>query len=327
MRNLGPCTFLLLSFACGPLPAQSDVPGSKDHPLVSRYQGSTIIGYLEKNYEGVDVPSGPVITTRDGKYAWKSSERAEGQYTRICDRGPAGRNALEVFRNFQAPLARAGFKTLYSCELADCGNLSFHKFTAADGVVSGNRAQERFLSAKLAQAEGTAYVLLYVTENQNWPPEGQPANIRVDKGVAVVQLEIVEAKTMDSGLVSVDAAAMKKAIAESGRVALYGIYFDTGLAVVKPESKAALEEIARLLKAEPAMKLLVVGHTDTVGAWSANQDLSLRRAQAVVNALVTQYGIPAARLQAAGVGFASPVASNRSDAGRARNRRVELVEF
>jgi outer membrane protein OmpA-like peptidoglycan-associated protein len=149
----------------------------------------------------------------------------------------------------------------------------------------------------------------------------------VEKGQVVVQLEVLEAKTMETGLVSVDAQAMKKAIVETGRVALYGIYFDTGSAVVKPESKAALDEIGKLLKTETAMRVMVVGHTDTVGAWAVNQDLSLKRAQAVAAALVAQYGIAASRLQAAGVGFASPVASNRTEQGRAKNRRVELVEF
>lgn len=326
-NRLSAWTVLLAAAIALPLTAQSDIPGSHDHPLVSRYAGSTIIGFLEKNYEALDVPTGPVITTRDGKYAWKSAERPEGKYTRIRYRGPAGRNALEVFRNFQAPLLKAGFKPLYSCDLAACDNLSFFKFTSADGVLSGNRAQEHFMSARLANGGTNAYVLLYVTENLNWPPEGQPPAIRVDKGVAVVQLEILETAAMDTGLVSVDAQAMKKAIQETGRVALYGIYFDTGSATVKPESKPALDEIGTLFRTNPTLRLLVVGHTDNVGAFAANQDLSFKRAQSVVAALTLQYGIAPSRLQPVGVGFAAPVASNRTEPGRAKNRRVELVEF
>jgi outer membrane protein OmpA-like peptidoglycan-associated protein len=326
MRVLGVALTVVLSVVAGPAAAQTDIPGGKDHPVITRYPGSTIIDYLEKNYEGVDVPTGPVIT-RDGKYQWKSTERAEGRYTRIRYRGPVGRNSLEVFRNFQTALRDAGFKTLYACDLAACDNLSFHKFTSVDGVVSGNRAQEHFVSARLAGAEGTVYVQVYVTENLNWPPEGQPAGRRVDKGLAVVQLEVSEVKSMEGGLVTVDADAMRKAIVETGRVALYGLVFDTGKAVVKPESKAALDEIGKLLKAEPSLRLLVVGHTDTVGSQAANQELSLLRAQSVVDALVAGQGVEARRLQAAGVGFASPVATNRSEQGRAKNRRVELVEY
>jgi outer membrane protein OmpA-like peptidoglycan-associated protein len=318
------CVSLCLGVVCAS--AQSDVPGAKDHPLISRYPGSTIIDYHEKNFEGVDVPTGPVIT-KDGKYQWKGSERAEGQYTRIRYRGPAGRNALEVFRNFQAALTKAGLKTLYTCDLAACDNLSFHKFTAADGVVSGNRAQEHFVAAKGSSGDGTVYVQVYVTENHNWPPEGQPAGRRVDKGLAVIQLEVSEVKSMDAGLVTVDAGAMKKTIVETGRVALYGLFFDTGKADIRPESRPALDEIAKLMKGDPALRLLVVGHTDTVGSQQGNQDLSLRRAQAVIDALVKGHGIDAKRLQAAGVGFASPVATNRTEQGRAKNRRVELVEY
>jgi outer membrane protein OmpA-like peptidoglycan-associated protein len=294
--------------------------------VITRYPGSMIIDYLEKNYEGVDVPTGPVIT-KDGKYQWKSSERAEGRYTRIRYRGPAGRNSLEVFRNFQTALKEAGFQTLYACDLAACDNLSFHKFTSVDGVLAGNRAQEHFVSARLSGAEGTVYAQVYVTENLNWPPEGQPAGRRVDKGLAVVQLEISETKSMDAGLVTVNADAMKKAIVETGRVALYGLFFDTGKADVKPESKPALAEIVKLLNGEPSMRLLVVGHTDTVGSPQVNQELSLRRAQSVVDSLVKGHGIDPERLQAAGVGFASPVATNRNEQGRAKNRRVELVEY
>jgi OmpA-OmpF porin, OOP family len=318
---------LSLFVAAGGVSAQTDVPGAKDHPMVSRYTGSFAVDYLEKNFEGIDVPTGPVITTPQGRYAWKSAERAEGRYTRIRYGGPAGKNALEVFRNYQSALASAGFKTLYTCDLAACGDLSFHKFTSSDGVVAGNRAQEHFLSARLAGAEGTAIVLLYVTENRSSAPEGQPTGRRVGIGLPVVQLEILETKGMEGGLVTVDAGAMKKAIVETGRVALYGIHFDTGKAEIKAESKAALDEIGKLLRAERTLRVLVAGHTDTVGTLATNQELSMRRAQAVVEALVRDYGIDAKRLQPAGVGFASPVATNRKEAGRARNRRVELVEF
>jgi outer membrane protein OmpA-like peptidoglycan-associated protein len=123
-----------------------------------------------------------------------------------------------------------------------------------------------------------------------------------------------------------DAAALGSDIKSTGHVAVYGINFDTNKAVVRPDSKPALDEIAKLLKADAALKLKVVGHTDMVGTIEANMTLSQARAEAVVQALVGQYGIGASRLKGYGVGPLAPVASNENDDGRAKNRRVELVK-
>jgi len=122
------------------------------------------------------------------------------------------------------------------------------------------------------------------------------------------------------------AAAMDGGLASSGHVVVNGILFDTGKADVKPESAPALEEVAKLLKQNPTLKVYVVGHTDNVGSLAANIDLSKRRAAAVVQSLTTTYGISTASLQAYGNGPYAPVASNHSEDGRALNRRVELVE-
>ena len=121
------------------------------------------------------------------------------------------------------------------------------------------------------------------------------------------------------------AEEMAQAINTSGRVALYGLYFDTAKADVKPESKDTLDQIAKLLSSSPSLKLLVVGHTDNVGEFGANMDLSKRRADAVIAALAGQYKVDRKRLTPVGVSFASPVAPNTSDDGKAKNRRVELV--
>jgi outer membrane protein OmpA-like peptidoglycan-associated protein len=118
---------------------------------------------------------------------------------------------------------------------------------------------------------------------------------------------------------------MVASITTSGRVALYGIQFDSGRTEVKTESKATMDEIAKLLATNKSLKLLVVGHTDNVGGFAPNLELSRKRAEAVVAQLVAQYKVAPARLQALGVAYASPVASNLEESGRARNRRVELV--
>ena len=137
-------------------------------------------------------------------------------------------------------------------------------------------------------------------------------------------LLIVESKAMEQEVVA-DAAALKAGIAADGKIAVYGIYFDTGKAVVKPESAPTLEQIVKLLKDSPKLNLYVVGHTDGTGTADANLRLSNDRAMAVVQALIAR-SIGATRLKAAGAGPYCPVATNRDEAGKARNRRVELVE-
>lgn len=138
-------------------------------------------------------------------------------------------------------------------------------------------------------------------------------------------LTIVEEQEMRQD-VQAKATAWMADIGATGHAAVYGIYFDVDKAVVKPESAPALKEIAALLQKNPKLNVHLVGHTDSTGLFDHNLKLSEARAAAVVNALVTQHGIAAARLRASGVGQLSPVASNRTEEGRARNRRVELVE-
>ena len=135
---------------------------------------------------------------------------------------------------------------------------------------------------------------------------------------------VVEKGSMNQDIVA-DAAALRASIAATGKAAVYGIYFDTGKSVVKPESTPSLEEITKLLKQNNGLALYVVGHTDNVGALDYNLKLSADRAEAVVKALVGK-GIAASRLKGAGVGPYCPVASNRTEEGKAKNRRVELVE-
>jgi outer membrane protein OmpA-like peptidoglycan-associated protein len=144
-------------------------------------------------------------------------------------------------------------------------------------------------------------------------------------GGAGYDLNIVEEATMAQEIVA-DASSMAQDIKLTGKVALYGIYFDFNKDIVKPESDPTLREIVKLLKQNPKLNLYVVGHTDNVGSMNANMDLSQRRAQAVVEVLTTKHGVSKARLEAHGVGPLCPAASNKTEEGRAKNRRVELVE-
>jgi outer membrane protein OmpA-like peptidoglycan-associated protein len=139
-------------------------------------------------------------------------------------------------------------------------------------------------------------------------------------------LVVVEKQAMQQ-VVTMDAKAMAQDLGDAGRVAIYGIHFDTGKAELKPDSAPALGEIAKLLKQNPSLKVYIVGHTDMVADLALNLKLSLARAQAVVNSLVSQNGIASARLSAFGAGPYAPVATNTTEEGRAKNRRVELVKI
>lgn len=153
---------------------------------------------------------------------------------------------------------------------------------------------------------------------------GREVWAQAEKGNGKIWLRIVRQREMKQTIVA-DAAALADDLQTAGHVAVEGIYFDTGKAELKPESASAVAEIAKLLQADPSLKVFVVGHTDTVGSVDSNLKLSQARAESVVQALMRD-GVAATRLKAFGNGPFAPVASNASEAGRARNRRVELVK-
>lgn len=150
--------------------------------------------------------------------------------------------------------------------------------------------------------------------------------IQVSTGAIPLHGEVVavERKAMDSKLALLDAAAMKKKLDADGRVALY-INFDTDKATLRPDAAPAIDEIGKLLQADPALKLSIDGHTDATGTAERNRTLSKERAEAVRAALLAK-GIAADRLSAQGFGPDKPLADNGSEEGRAKNRRVELVK-
>jgi outer membrane protein OmpA-like peptidoglycan-associated protein len=307
-----------------------DVAGARDYPGMPRFEGSSIVGSETLAYGDFTLPTGPV--RQDEQFRWQLSDKVqvEGKVTGYVYAVPAGRTTLEVFRNYEAALKNLGFETLFECAGDEtCGRADW----LAQQVYSGNHVMQngglrsaqavmyggdiRYLAAKRSRDGRDTYASLLVAQEVNMAG--------TDKDTVSAVLHLIEPKPMGQSMVVVDAAKMDNDIATSGHVSLYGIYFDTDSAVVKPESDPTLAEIAKLLKTEGDLKLYVVGHTDDVGGYDYNMKLSARRAKAVVDALTGRHGIPSARLHAAGVGFLAPVAPNTSEEGRAKNRRVELV--
>jgi outer membrane protein OmpA-like peptidoglycan-associated protein len=173
-------------------------------------------------------------------------------------------------------------------------------------------------TVQLNEGDGDVYLSLIKDGTEVW--------VHLSMNIAEQYwLAIVEKGTMKQDI-EADAAALGAGIKSEGRIAVYGIQFDTGKSEIKPASEPALVEIAKLLTTQTALKLHVVGHTDNVANLDLNLKLSKARAEAVVQALSTRHGVAPVRLIAHGVGPVAPVASNDSEAGRAKNRRVELVK-
>jgi OmpA-OmpF porin, OOP family len=302
---------------------RSDKLGCSDPAGISRYQGSIIFACRASEFDAVRFLNKPVAAISEQPRTDSNSVAAEGRYSGVAYVGPKGRSSREVFANYREALSKAGFAIDFTCDDATCGSTGFATMATKPFGQSvpyelfSNATVRQYLFARLPRAEGDVLASVFVSQNKGKPSWGEPASILV---------EVVEVRPMDTGKVLVNAEALRGGLEREGKVALYGIYFETGQALVKPESKPQLVEIAALLEKQPTLNVLIVGHTDATGDEEANLALSTRRAQAVVEALTKAHAVDGKRLKAVGVGMAAPVASNASEAGRARNRRVELVQ-
>lgn len=254
--------------------AAQDVPGSKDHPLLSRMANFYISSYKESEFDSYR------FIGADKKPASVEGHKYYLEYR--MTRGATAPGELKLRRNIQDALKNVGGEVVFDD--------NFNKVTT---------------------------VVLRKAGKETW--------VEVRSFNDFFRMTIVEREVMTQEVVA-NAQAMGNDIGSTGHVALYGIFFETGKSDIKAESDAAIAEIAKLLQSDGALKLYVVGHTDNVGSLDANMKLSKDRADAVMRTLTAKHGIEAARLKAHGVGSLAPVASNDTDEGRAKNRRVELVK-
>lgn len=139
------------------------------------------------------------------------------------------------------------------------------------------------------------------------------------------ELIAVKEKQMEQ-VMTANAEGWAQQINQSGRVSVYGINFDTAKSTIRPDSEPALNEVVKLLQANASWAMVVAGHTDNVGSQPANLTLSQQRAQSVI-AWLTAHGVSGARLVPAGFGDTRPVADNKDEEGRQKNRRVDLVKL
>lgn len=302
-----------------------------EHPALPHVPGSKVVASERKEQGEMTIPLERVVfDLQTQKFNNFKTVSASGLLTRTLYELPAQSNPQEAVRFYETSLREAKGEILFS---GAEGSLDNGDDRFVDQVYHG-RIPDRIYNLLLLNRENAylagrynwngrdVYVQVYTFANS----EGRSTSL-VRKGRVSALVETVEAGPAHPPTPLVTSEQMADEINRTGRIALYGLYFDTGRTDLKSESKPTLEQIADLLKREPNLKLLVVGHTDNVGNFETNRDLSQRRAESVVNALVTGFGIAPDRLIPFGVSYAAPVASNATPEGRSQNRRVELVRY
>ena len=290
------------------VPASVVAVGIDEKALLSPYPGSNLISEKVTDFDDYELVVGAIDSA---KGACEKKQKLEGRVVRFYYENPKGRSHAEIFANYRGAVKNAGFQTIFACKEEECyldGKPSNNSAFCGDRSIGTlPSVGSRYLAAKLPGKDGDVYLAVHVYEY-------------------FTKLHYVTVKPMETGLVKVDAKALKAGIQTDGHVAVYGIDFDTGKADLKPGAAPVIAEIVKLLKGDPTLKLHVVGHTDTVGAFDGNIALSRRRAESVVKELTTKQGIAAARLRPDGVGPLVPLSTNDTDEGRAKNRRVDLVK-
>lgn len=306
--------------------AAQDADGCSDHPALTRYPNSILEWCQIENYMPYKIAVGPVTGYRTiGEWI-----ETEGRVTRNFYSLIGERTHNEVYKNYRDALIEAGFEIMADGLFpgrntsGEVGGGSWQGVFYGANAWTGSGAIGKLVSGtsssggtgavfgKKERAENTIYVLVSLEQHSS-------------SEVAAL-IDVVETQAAETGLVVANAEAMGKDLEEYGRTVLDGLFFDHNQATLTPESKPALDEIAKVFAASNK-KFYVVGHTDATGTYAYNMQLSADRAEAVRVALINDYGIDSGRIQAAGVGPLSPVFANGSERGREKNRRVELVEM
>ena len=329
----------------------ADLAGSSDPIGIARFAGSKIVAFERKAYDEYVFATGPLLASADPDardsmgnqvFEFKTKQTLEGARTRLIYLLPAERSPLEVLRGYQQNLAAMGALKRFECAAENCGGNP--SANSRDGGAQQSVAMKLWPGSRVVaddfsnsfcahdvdvvdqrfgsfEIPGKAFVQVHAFLGQD------SGYCKTFDNRVITIVDVLEVKAREDKMITLSATEMSAALTNTGRVAIYGILFDTGSSVIKPESAGSLQQIQALLQQNPALKLHVVGHTDNQGSLDSNFALSKARAAAVASSLSAQYGIAAARLSANGVSSLAPVASNADDAGRAKNRRVELVPF
>ena len=285
-------------------------PKTYEKLIIPIYSGSKIRDDYKIGFEEL-----PVIINDS------TVRNVEGYIRRLFCSAPEGRSQLEVRRNYENAIKESGGSILFINRNPQAIRIKGNRFkdiflkhrtnrNAYEDMVFPNYVTE-YLLGKLSTTDKDVYVIIAV------------GHAGSSKGT-YYEIITVETEPMEIGMVT--AANIGEGLSTSGRIAIYDIFFDTGQSEVKPESADALKAIAEYLNANETQKVVIVGHTDNIGDFDMNITLSQERANAVMEKLISEYGVNREQLKPFGVGPVSPVASNSTEEGRAQNRRVEIVE-
>ena len=304
-------------------PRTKDKEGAQDYPGISRYKGAIIQEYNNINYTdfylGLDKPIGKDFLGHGqffSKYLTVKGKLFNNQYLI-----PVAENVLKVYENYKNALIKANYNILYEehnqneCFYSDdyyCRD-GFSKFTRDSYGFSCDDRDYYYIVAKGVRDSLDIYVNLFISTTGNY---GQ--------SFVGVNQSVIETIPLELGLVNADNISQN--IETSRHSIFYDIHFASGSAKIEESSNNQISEIAKYIKKHLDKKFYIVGHTDNVGDFISNMTLSENRAKAVMNKLTTEYGLNANQLKAYGVANLSPVTSNATDKGKARNRRVEIVE-
>jgi len=299
--------------------AQDDVDGAGDHPLIERVTGSYIYTFSSSEYERIDIPVGP----GDGRN-FEAVETVEGEHLQYTYRfEDEDVSTMRIKQSYRQALENQNFEILFAGSEDELGFRNGYGFFNAGDFsrpdrrccTPNSRSHDiRYLAARSADGSTTVSMLTF----------------RAQLGMGTVALvDVISADVMETGMDHrpLSADEMGAGIEQYGRVAIQNILFEFDSDEILPESAGALETIADLLNQQAGLQILVVGHTDNTGNFDYNLRLSMDRAASVIQYLTEEFGISEDRLQAAGAGMMAPITTNRTEEGRALNRRVELVEI
>lgn len=331
----------LTSLGLASVSAYAEAEEWGDHPLVPRIEGSEIISYDLVEFDRVTLTFGP---REDGEFP--DARALEGEHTQLLYllRNPDV-SSLQVKRAYRKGLEQAGFEIAFAGSGDELGR-RFHRFDTFDrsrpsGVSvqtygwTSSKDDMRFIAA--SHTEEDVHVNALIHPNRS---DGEPV-LRVDvveepsaePTLAVAAPEPPDEQPTEPEQIvaaheraDLSAADIEADIVAEGRVAVQDILFAFDSAEIIDESAEALATIAEFLEHNSELDLIIVGHTDNVGDFEYNLNLSMERAQAVAAWLENRHGVDDERLQPAGAGMMAPVATNRNEEGRSQNRRVELVE-